>query len=135
MYGDRGFYQFQCIFPEKCAKNAIKEVLSKIKAYNMLSFLAVFKTHRKETSPGLNSFCIGGTSIAIDLPNKKKDKTLKLLKDLEKSVLKFNGKINPSKDSTMSAKTYKKSYPNWVKLSKFKDPYLSSSFWKRVTKK
>tara|TARA_Y100001958_G_C21228991_1_gene554526 strand:+ start:1015 stop:2319 length:1305 start_codon:yes stop_codon:yes gene_type:complete len=135
LYGDRGFYQFQCIFPEKYAKNAIKEVLSKIKTHNMLSFLAVFKTHKKETSPGLNSFCISGTSIAIDLPNKKNDKTIKLLKDLEKSVLKFKGKINPSKDSIMSAKTYKKSYPNWIKLNKFKDPYLSSSFWERVTKK
>ena len=110
MYGYRRFYQFQCIFPEKNAKKAIKEVLSKIKVHKMLSFLGVLKTHKKETSPEPNSFCIGGTSIAIDLPNKKKDKTLKLLKDLEKSVLKFKGKINPSKDSTMSAKTYKKSY-------------------------
>ena len=134
LYGERGFYQFQCIFPEKFSKEGIKEILSKIKKHKMMSFLAVLKTHKKETSPGLNSFCMKGTSIAMDIANKDGNKTYKLLKDLEKSVIKFSGKIYPAKDSTMSSKTYKKCYPNWIKLHKFKDPNLNSLFWKRVNK-
>ena len=133
--GIEAFINFNVSFLKSMQKMQLKRFYPKSKPIICYLFLAVFKTHKKETSPGLNSFCISGTSIAIDLPNKKNDKTIKLLKDLEKSVLKFKGKINPSKDSIMSAKTYKKSYPNWIKLNKFKDPYLSSSFWERVTKK
>ena len=135
LYGKKGFYQFQCIFPDQFSKIGIQDILLKIKKHKMISFLAVLKTHKKETSPGINSFCLKGTSVAMDFANKNEGKTYKLLKDLEKSVIKYNGKMYPAKDSVMSSKTFKICYPNWTKLNKFKDKNLSSLFWKRVVKK
>jgi FAD/FMN-containing dehydrogenase len=133
IYGKDGFYQFQCIIPKIVSKKGIVEILKEITKSNQSSFLAVLKSHKEETSPGINNFCINGTSLALDFQNNQKS-TINLLKKLETIVLNYDGKIYPAKDSIMSSDSYKKFYPNWKLLKEIKDPKLTSSFWERVSK-
>lgn len=133
IYGNKGFYQFQCILPKDNCRRGFKKILNKIKIAKQGSFLAVLKTHKKETSPGINTFCLEGSSLALDFQNKG-EKTIKLLKELENIVVQEDGKLYPAKDSLMSPDNYKKFYPNWKELHKLKDPMLTSLFWERVSK-
>ena len=91
------------------------------------------KNHGAEKSPGLNTFFLEGTSLALDFANRG-DRTLKLLKTLDEIVLKHGGRLYPAKDGTMSAEMYKTGYPNWQKLEDARDPALNSAFWQRVTR-
>ena len=61
---------------------------------------------QKETSPGINTFCLEGSSLALDFQNKG-EKTIKLLKELENIVVQEDGKLYPAKDSLMSPDNYK----------------------------
>lgn len=133
IYGRNGFYQFQCIIPEIVSKKGITDLIKEISRSNQGSFLAVLKSHKKETSPGINSFCVHGTSLALDFQNNGKN-TINLLKKLETIVINYHGKIYPAKDSLMSSESYKKFYPNWKLLKELKDPKITSSFWERVSK-
>jgi len=133
LYGARGFYQHQCIVPLDEAKKAMTALLTAINAAGQGSFLAVMKNHGAEKSPGLNTFCLEGTSLALDFANRG-DRTLKLLKTLDEIVLKHGGRLYPAKDGTMSAEMYKTGYPNWQKLEDARDPALNSAFWQRVTR-
>ncbi|MEO0401718.1 MAG: FAD-binding oxidoreductase, partial [Pseudomonadota bacterium] len=97
MYGRQGFFQHQCVVPKDVAPNAIRELLDRIAEAGQGSFLAVLKQHAQETSPGRNSFCMDGTSLALDFANKGAS-TLALLSDLDRIVLKYEGRMYPAKD-------------------------------------
>lgn len=133
LYGKKGFYQFQCIFPKKNAKKGVEKILENIKNFNQKPLLTILKSHGKETSPGLNTFSMEGTSIALDFQNKG-EQTKNFLKKLEEITTNYSGRLYPAKDSIMLAKNYQKYYPNWKFLKNLKDPNLTSLFWKRVCK-
>ena len=59
---------------------------------------------------------------------------LLLLNKIDTIVEKYSGRLYPAKDGHMSAKHFQSSYPHWKYLEQHKDPVLSSSFWRRVTK-
>lgn len=132
MYGRRGFYQHQCIVPAEGAEPAIRALLGTIADAGQGSFLAVLKQHRAETSPGRNSFCMDGTSLALDFANKG-ETTRALLAELDRIALSHEGRMYPAKDGVMSAQTYQRCYPNWGELEAARDPALNSAFWQRVT--
>ena len=132
MYGRKGFFQHQCIVPKASAPNAVRQLLETIAKAGQGSFLAVLKQHAAETSPGRNSFCIEGTSLALDFANKGPS-TIALLSELDTIVLKHEGRLYPAKDGVMSAQTYQSSYQNWKELEAARDPALNSAFWQRVT--
>ena len=92
----------------------------------------MLKSFGKIETRGLISFPTEGTTLAIDIPNLG-EKTLKLLKSMEDIVLSVGGRIYPAKDATMSADTFKVSYPSWFELEKMRDPAILSDFWRRVT--
>lgn len=131
IYGSKGFYQHQSIIPKEKSYETIKKLLHTINESGQGSFLCVLKNHAYEKSPGLNSFCMEGTSLALDFANKGK-KTLRLLQKLDEIVTDSNGRMYPAKDGVMTSTTYKSGYPNWKDLEKNKDPKVSSSFWERV---
>lgn len=133
LYGKKGFYQHQCIINSAQGEAAITEILKVIESSGQGSFLAVLKLHGPETSPGKMSFCMEGLSLALDFPNKG-DKTTALLNKIDTIVEKYSGRLYPAKDGHMSAKHFQSSYPHWKYLEQHKDPVLSSSFWRRVTK-
>ena len=132
MYGKQGFFQHQSIIPKDEAHNGVRALLEVIERSGQGSFLAVMKNHGRETSPGLNSFCLEGTSLALDFANHGA-KTLSLLSELEAISLKHGGRLYPAKDGTMSAAGYQQGYPNWRALEDARDPILDSAFWQRVT--
>lgn len=132
IYGKKGFQQYQCVIPKENARQGMTEILQTISNSGSGSFLAVLKNFGNIKSPGLLSFPIEGISLALDFAQGKY--LNELLDKLDEIVVKFNGKIYPAKDAHMSAKNFKKFYPNWQELEGFRDKSLNSHFWDRVTK-
>lgn len=133
LYGSKGFYQHQCILPPEHGQEGIGKLLEIIANSGQGSFLAVLKIHGPETSPGIMSFGREGVSLALDFANRG-NATLKLLEKLDAIVREYSGCIYPAKDGRMSAETFQAIFPHWQKLEAMRDPKISSSFWRRVTK-
>lgn len=131
-YGRRGFQQYQCVIPEKNAEIVIKELLSVIAQSGRGSFLAVLKRCGDITSPGLLSFPMEGTSLALDFPQHE-DLTKKLFPLLDHIVREAEGRLYPAKDAHMNGVDFRHGYPNWEVVEKYRDKKINSLFWKRVT--
>ncbi len=130
-YGPRGFFQHQSVLPQETAQVALQELLQAMRKAKAGSLLAVLKTTGKRDLPGLLSFGMQGVTLAIDFPNQG-EKTLRLLKELEGIVVKHGGRLNPSKDATMTPATFEAGYPNRAKFLKHKDKGITSLFFERV---
>jgi FAD/FMN-containing dehydrogenase len=129
IYGRQGFQQYQCVIPQPVAE---VELLSVIAQSGQGSFLAVLKRCGEITSPGLLSFPIPGTSLALDFPQNKH--LASLFARLDAIVHEAGGRLYPAKDAHMSGKDFRQAYPAWERLEALRDPSLMSRFWKRVTK-
>lgn len=132
LYGRKGFQQFQCVIPEHAAEPALAEILVTIAKSKQASFLAVLKRCGDMTSPGLLSFPMSGTSLAIDFPNSQ-NLTQTLLPKLDAIVRASRGRLYPAKDAHMTGEDFRNAYPAWTEVEKLRDPALNSQFWKRVT--
>lgn len=132
IYGKRGFFQYQCVIPEKDSVVGIQELMKVVAESGQASFLAVLKKFGSLPSPGFLSFSIPGTTLALDFPNCG-EKTLQLMETLDGIVKKYGGRVYPAKDARMSAESFKTYFPQWKELIPFIDPKFSSSFWRRVT--
>ncbi|MFM1785117.1 MAG: hypothetical protein RLZZ108_141 [Actinomycetota bacterium] len=130
-YGSGGFFQYQCVIPKRSAKQALDELLGEIRRAKAGSLLAVLKTTGDRNPPGLLTFPTEGVTLALDFPNRGA-KTIDLLTRLDEIVLKHGGRVNPSKDATMSPKTFAASFPNYTAFNKYRDPKISSHFAERV---
>jgi len=131
LYGRRGFYQYQCVLPPENARDAVAELLGAIAAAGEGSFLSVLKTMGHARSPGLLSFPMPGTTLALDFPNRGAS-TLALLDWLDAITLAAGGRLYPAKDGRMSAKTFAAGYPELPRFRRSVDPAFSSSFWRRA---
>lgn len=129
-YGRPGFMQFQCMIPFENLKS-FEKLMDLIRNSGQGSFLSVLKTFGDIESPGLLSFPEEGITLCLDFPHLG-EKTNSLFRAMEDIVVKANGKMYPAKDQTMKPESFKQFYPNWEKILPYKDPNLSSSFWKRV---
>jgi FAD/FMN-containing dehydrogenase len=78
------------------------------------------------------SFPRPGVTLALDFPYRG-ERTLRLLDRLDEIVLAGGGAIYPAKDARMSPHAFDASFPRWREFAAYKDPKLSSSFWRRVT--
>lgn len=132
IYGPRGFYQYQCVVPMDDAEQVIGEMLRRIAASKLGSFLVVLKTFGGMAARGLLSFPRPGTTLAIDFPNRGAA-TLALLDELDALTLAAGGAIYPAKDARMPATAFRSSFPQWQAFADHIDPHFSSSFWRRVT--
>ena len=132
VYGKNGFQQYQCVIPKEKARDGIYEILKTISRAKSGSFLAVLKNFGNMQSPGLLSFPMEGTSLALDFS--QGDYLKELFGNLDKIVVKFGGRIYPAKDAHMSGEDFRKFYPKWRDLEKLRDKSLNSRFWDRVTK-
>lgn len=131
LYGPRGFRQYQCVVPEAGASTAVRRLLETIAAAGEGSFLAVLKTLGAPTSPGLLSFPMAGTTLALDFPERGSD-TLELLARLDRIVLDAGGRLYPAKDGRMPADVFRAGFPAWERFAGLVDPAFSSGFWQRV---
>ena len=132
IYGRKGFQQYQCVIPDACAEVAMRELLGAIANSGQGSFLAVLKRCGDMISPGLLSFPMPGTSLALDFPQSNKLENT-LFPRLDAIVREAGGRLYPAKDAHMSGSDFRQAYPAWEKLEALRDPSLMSRFWKRVT--
>jgi FAD/FMN-containing dehydrogenase len=132
IYGRKGFQQYQCVIPEANAEVAMAELLSAIADSGQGSFLAVLKRCGDIASPGLLSFPMPGTSLALDFPHSS-DLINGLFPRLDAIVRAAGGRLYPAKDAHMSGSDFRQAYPAWERLEALRDPSLMSRFWKRVT--
>lgn len=132
MYGRRGFQQFQCVIPSSCARRAIGEMLASIAKSGAGSFLAVLKTCGGLASPGLLSFPMEGTSLALDFAQVE-PRNSALFRRLDDIVRSARGRLYPAKDAHMSGTDFKEAYPAWIEMERLRDPCMMSRFWSRVT--
>lgn len=132
MYGRNGFQQYQALIPEVDAEGGITVILNAIAESGMGSFLAVLKRCGDIPSPGLLSFPMPGTTIALDFPNKEAV-CQNLFPRLDAIVRDAGGRLYPAKDAHMSGEDFRHSYPDWSRLESLRDPLLLSRFWQRVT--
>jgi hypothetical protein len=120
IYGKKGFLQYQFILPKKTSYKGLLSILKKISESGKGSFLAVLKLYGKENDNYL-SFPKEGYSLALDFKIEKG--VFKLLNELDKIVLKYDGRIYLSKDSRVSKKVFEKGYPNINKFRNLRKQY------------
>jgi len=132
LYGSRGFLQYHCVVPHRDGKDAIREILGLTVAVGIESFFGVLKVFGDRPSPGVLSFPRPGITLALDFPHHGA-KTFQLLEQLDRIVVSAGGAVYPAKDARMSTTCFKRYFPHWETLERFRDPRFSSSFWRRVT--
>lgn len=133
IYGGRGFQQYQCVVPEKDATAAVRGLLAAIAAERSGSFLAVLKRFGDVPSPGLLSFPMQGTTLALDFPQRG-ERTERLFSRLDAIVNSVGGRLYPAKDAHMRGEDFRAWYPAWQQVEALRDPAITSRFWQRVTK-
>lgn len=131
MYGRRGMYQYQSVVPPNAAQDATAAMLSAISAAGQGSFLVVLKTFGALASPGMLSFPMEGTTLALDFPNRGAD-TLALLDRLDAIVREAGGRLYPAKDGRLPAPLFRTGYSRLSEFAAHIDPAFSSSFWRRM---
>ena len=131
LYGRAGFYQYQCVVPAQHQRDATDELLRAVAASGNASFLNVLKTFGPRTAPGLLSFPIAGTTLAIDFANRGAD-TLRLFDRLDAIVGAAGGRLYPAKDAAMSAAMFRRGYPRLDEFLPFRDPGISSEMSRRL---
>ncbi|MEQ7922620.1 FAD-binding oxidoreductase [Xanthomonas sp. WHRI 1810A] len=131
IYGRRGFQQYQCVIPDASAEVAMGELLAAIADSGQGSFLAVLKRCGDLPSPGLLSFPLPGTSLALDFPQSETLENV-VFPRLDEIVRAAGGRLYPAKDAHMSGADFRQAYPAWEQLEALRDPALMSRFWRRV---
>lgn len=134
MYGKAGFQQYQCVVPRACGRDAMHAILTEISRSETGSFLAVLKRCGDIASPGLLSFPLEGTSLALDFPQREAANR-RLFASLDAIVREAGGRLYPAKDAHMSGDDFRTAYPRWRELDALRDPALMSRFWQRVTQR
>lgn len=117
IYGKNGFTQYQFILPKETSYEGLYEILTKISDSGKGSFLAVLKLYGKSNKNYL-SFPIEGYSLALDF--KIEDGLFELLDELDKVVVKHNGRIYLTKDVRVSKETFEAGYPMIEKFREFR---------------
>jgi FAD/FMN-containing dehydrogenase len=131
IYGRPGFQQYQCVVPAAGAQSATRSILEAISTSGAGSFLAVLKRCGSIKSPGLLSFPLEGTSLALDFPQRD-EKNKRLFTTLDAIVHEAGGRLYPAKDAHMSGADFRTAYPQWQQLESLRDPAMLSRFWERV---
>ncbi len=131
MYGPRGFYQYQSVVPPAVALDVTRQMLREISASGLGSFLAVLKTFGDRPAPGMLSFPMPGTTLALDFPNGG-ERTLKLFDRLNAIVREAGGRIYPAKDACMPRDLLERGYPRLNEFLRYHDPGLSSAMSRRL---
>jgi len=121
-YGKKGFVQYQFVL-SLTAKEGLVEILQKISAEGLGSFLAVLKVFGKQES--LISFPMEGYTLALDFPVRKG--LFEFLDELDKIVLKYGGRLYMSKDARMKPNILEAGYPHLAEFKTIVQKYNPSA--------
>ncbi len=117
IYGKNGFLQYQFIIPKTKSYDAISEVLDRINRSKFYPTLGVLKLYGKQNSNYL-SFPLEGYSIALDF--KITPEIFPFLDELDKVILKYNGRFYLTKDARLKREIFEAGYPKLEKFKKFR---------------
>ncbi|OZF36886.1 decaprenylphosphoryl-beta-D-ribose oxidase [Rhodococcus sp. 14-2483-1-1] len=120
-YGSKGFLQYQFVVPPE-AVDEFKKIIVDIQKSGHYSFLNVFKLFGPGNKAPL-SFPIPGWNICVDFPIKPG--LNEFVRELDKRVLEFGGRLYTAKDSRTDAETFHSMYPRideWIKVRRSVDP-------------
>ncbi|CCQ14412.1 Oxidoreductase [Rhodococcus sp. AW25M09] len=120
-YGSKGFLQYQFVVPPE-AVDEFKKIIVDIQQSGHYSFLNVFKLFGPGNKAPL-SFPIPGWNICVDFPIKPG--LNEFVRELDKRVLEFGGRLYTAKDSRTDAETFHSMYPRideWIKVRRSVDP-------------
>lgn len=131
MYGKRGYLQYQCVLPIGNGNQATRSIFKKVLRCNIGPYLVIFKEFGKIQSEGFLSFPMHGLTLAMEFPNVG-GRLYDLFKLLDAIVVDAGGRIYPAKDARMSRETFVSSYQRLDDFTRYIDPKLSSSFYRRV---
>jgi decaprenylphospho-beta-D-ribofuranose 2-oxidase len=120
LYGKPGFVQYQFVLPSVAGVNAFKQILQRIVASGMGSFLAVLKVFGA-ANENLLSFPMEGYTLALDFKNEPA--VFPLLDELDQRVLDYGGRVYLTKDSRMSQDTFKRGYALWPQFEEVRSRY------------
>ncbi len=132
LYGPAGLHQHQSIVPADVARRVVPLLLAAARDSGQASFLTVLKRFGDQPSPGLMSFPRPGFTLTLDFPNRG-ERTVRLLAELDAITMDAGGAVNPYKDARMPADVFRRSFPRWGELERWRDPAFLSDFWHRVT--
>ena len=123
LYGRRGFLQYQCVFPDHSAAEALPEMLGRFQQQGIPLFLVVLKRMGPET--GLISFPRPGYTLALDMPMRG-EALLPFLDQLDGWVIEKGGRVYLAKDAALSASSFQRMYPRleqWLRVKSQVDPH------------
>lgn len=101
-YGRGGLIQFQSFIPLEAAYDTYHEILHLSQHIGLPAYLGVMKRHRPDDF--LFSHAVDGFSLALDykVPPRRRDKLIRLTRDLNQIVLQGGGRFYFAKDSTLT---------------------------------
>ena len=122
LYGRRGFFQYQCVFPAEVSRQAVTEILRRLGAEGVPMFLVVLK--RFGPAAGLLSFPMPGYTLALDVPMQGQA-LLETLRGLDRWVISKGGRVYLAKDASTSGDSFRAMYPGldeWLRVKRNVDP-------------
>lgn len=108
LFGQRGFREYQAIFPKESWRKVVEQVMAAIKVSGTPITLASLKLFHGERR--LLNFSGEGICLAIDTPNSAN--SIELFSRLDDITINAGGIANISKDSRLSAETIRAMYGN-----------------------
>lgn len=109
-YGRAGFVEYQCALPRPTAAAAMRDILERVQAARVGSFLAVYK--RISDDGVAMPFAIPGYTLSLDFGLRNPD-IFPLLDALDRIVVQYGGRICLSKDARLSAEMFREMYPEY----------------------
>lgn len=134
IYGRRGFTQYQCVLPDAAGPGAVRRFLDLLTRRGGASFLCVIKDCGPE-GPGLLSFPMRGTSIALDIA--VRDDTQALVDALNEQVIADGGRVYLAKDAFTRPEHFRRMEPrldSFLEVRRRWDPdgRILSAQWARL---
>lgn len=131
LYGPKGFFQYQSLFPRERSEDAVHFMLKEIARSGDGSFLGVLKTFGNREPVGMMSFPRPGVTLALDFPNRG-NRTQKLFERLDAIVREAGGRIYMAKDARMPRDLFESGYPRLNEFVQYRDPGISSGLSRRL---
>jgi decaprenylphospho-beta-D-ribofuranose 2-oxidase len=134
LYGRRGFVQYQVVFPLEASQAGLSGLLERLSRSGYGCFLGVLKRFGP-AGPAPLSFPFPGYTLALDLP--VVPGLVEFLRETDRLLLDFGGRVYFAKDSTSTAEDFARMYPRLEEFRQLRsklDPggRLSSSLGRRL---
>ena len=110
-YGRRGFVQWQALFPEATAREALIRAVSTYRRARGGSFLAVLKRFGREAASRPLSFPRPGWTLTLDLPCDASGSFRVVTKELDAIVAEAGGRFYLAKDALVDSQLFAQGYP------------------------